>query len=295
MSEIYQMIKDKIRMTEEEADTLLFFASGVEDNGVILEIGTLYGGSAVMIWAGVNDASLITTETGQKVVKNVETNTRIFTIDDYKKASYEKNKKQLEKWGCSDIFLLDKKDGNNKFLFPIDLLFIDGDHEYESVKKDIQDYVPKVKHGGLIIFHDYGSWDGVTRAVKETNLSFVRQVGSLLITKIIKRSLVIGRFQPPHLGHQTLVETLLKEGRHVLIAVRDTEISINNPYSYEERKSALEIMFNAWKNRVEIMKILDIDEVVYGRKVGWGIRELRFDKEIEDISATKIRENDKTM
>ena len=36
----------------------------------------------------------------------------------------------------------------------IDLLFIDGDHTYEGVKKDFALYSPLVKDGGTIIFHD---------------------------------------------------------------------------------------------------------------------------------------------
>jgi hypothetical protein len=36
----------------------------------------------------------------------------------------------------------------------IDLLFIDGDHTYEGVKKDYEMYSPLVKEGGIIIFHD---------------------------------------------------------------------------------------------------------------------------------------------
>jgi predicted O-methyltransferase YrrM len=36
----------------------------------------------------------------------------------------------------------------------IDLLFIDGDHTYEGVKKDYQMYSPLVRKGGLIVFHD---------------------------------------------------------------------------------------------------------------------------------------------
>jgi cephalosporin hydroxylase len=35
-----------------------------------------------------------------------------------------------------------------------DLLFIDGDHAYESVKKDFEMYSPLVKNGGIIAFHD---------------------------------------------------------------------------------------------------------------------------------------------
>ena len=35
-----------------------------------------------------------------------------------------------------------------------DLLFIDGDHTYEGVKKDFEMYSPLVKNGGIIVFHD---------------------------------------------------------------------------------------------------------------------------------------------
>lgn len=36
----------------------------------------------------------------------------------------------------------------------IDILFIDGDHRYEGVKKDFLCYRPFVRDGGLILFHD---------------------------------------------------------------------------------------------------------------------------------------------
>ncbi len=36
----------------------------------------------------------------------------------------------------------------------IDLLFIDGDHSYEGVKKDFEIYSPLVKNNGIIAFHD---------------------------------------------------------------------------------------------------------------------------------------------
>lgn len=37
---------------------------------------------------------------------------------------------------------------------PLDLLFIDGDHAYESVRTDYELYAPLVRPGGLIAFHD---------------------------------------------------------------------------------------------------------------------------------------------
>jgi predicted O-methyltransferase YrrM len=36
----------------------------------------------------------------------------------------------------------------------VDLLFIDGDHSYEGVKRDFEVYSPLVRQNGLIVFHD---------------------------------------------------------------------------------------------------------------------------------------------
>jgi len=46
-------------------------------------------------------------------------------------------------------------------------IFIDACHQYEEVKKDLQLWYPKVKSGGIFAGHDYGTWDGVTKAVDE--------------------------------------------------------------------------------------------------------------------------------
>jgi predicted O-methyltransferase YrrM len=41
-----------------------------------------------------------------------------------------------------------------KIIKEIDVLFIDGDHSYESVKRDFELYSPLMSKGGLIFFHD---------------------------------------------------------------------------------------------------------------------------------------------
>jgi predicted O-methyltransferase YrrM len=51
-----------------------------------------------------------------------------------------------------------------------DFVYIDGIHTYDQVKKDIQNYLPKVKKGGVIGGHDYvngGHLVGVYNAVNE--------------------------------------------------------------------------------------------------------------------------------
>ena len=49
----------------------------------------------------------------------------------------------------------------------LDFAFIDGDHSYESVRDDIKAWLPRIKKGGWIGGHDYGTEDGVTQAVNE--------------------------------------------------------------------------------------------------------------------------------
>ena len=51
----------------------------------------------------------------------------------------------------------------------LDFVFIDADHSYEAVKRDIAAWLPKVKSGGVIAGHDYCHWPGfgVIEAVTE--------------------------------------------------------------------------------------------------------------------------------
>jgi predicted O-methyltransferase YrrM len=51
----------------------------------------------------------------------------------------------------------------------IDLLFIDGDHEYASVRTDLLLFGVKVSQGGFLVMHDYQreSLPGVTQAADE--------------------------------------------------------------------------------------------------------------------------------
>ena len=58
-------------------------------------------------------------------------------------------------------------------LFPdhyFDLVFIDGNHEYNAISEDITMWRPKVKIGGILSGHDYGSTrhPGVKQAVDES-------------------------------------------------------------------------------------------------------------------------------
>ena len=51
----------------------------------------------------------------------------------------------------------------------LDFVFIDAGHDYTSVKKDIDAWLPKVKDGGIISGHDFmNEYPGIIQAVMET-------------------------------------------------------------------------------------------------------------------------------
>lgn len=49
----------------------------------------------------------------------------------------------------------------------LDFVFIDADHTYEGVKRDIAAWTPKVRDGGAVMGHDYDRKDSVAKAVDE--------------------------------------------------------------------------------------------------------------------------------
>ena len=53
-----------------------------------------------------------------------------------------------------------------------DLVFVDADHTYDAVVRDLRAWAPKVRPGGIFAGHDYG-WEfpGVVRAVQEFALA----------------------------------------------------------------------------------------------------------------------------
>ncbi len=102
-----------------------------------------------------------------------------------------------------------------------------------------------------------------------------------------KYSLFIGRWQPFHEGHKKLIQTVLDEGKQVCIGIRDTPISDTDPFTVEERMAMITAAFP----QAKVIVLPDIEEVVYGRKVGWGVREIHLDEATEQISATEIRKS----
>lgn len=59
----------------------------------------------------------------------------------------------------------------------IDFIYIDGNHKYQAVKKDLELYYPKIKKNGIISGHDYNLFGNIYNAVNE----FFKDKSSLTI------------------------------------------------------------------------------------------------------------------
>jgi hypothetical protein len=50
---------------------------------------------------------------------------------------------------------------------PLDFVFIDGDHRYQTVKQDTLKCLPAIRRGGVLAWHDYGLSEDVTAWLDE--------------------------------------------------------------------------------------------------------------------------------
>ena len=110
---------------------------------------------------------------------------------------------------------------------------------------------------------------------------------------------MLGRWQPRHDGHQSLFKRCILKTGQVMIQVRDVQGSSggkgqeDNPFDWGSVCKNIEdgLIKDDFKRGVdyEIMLVPNIVNITYGRKVGYLIEEESFGKDIEEISATKIR------
>jgi adenylylsulfate kinase-like enzyme len=108
------------------------------------------------------------------------------------------------------------------------------------------------------------------------------------------RSLFIGRYQPFHDGDKAIIDSVLSEGRSVLIAVRDTPGSKNDRHAASETVNHIRLIYRGSEN-VEVIPIPDIGEICYGRYVGWGIRRVRLHKQLQEVGMPEKRNSHKRV
>ena len=101
---------------------------------------------------------------------------------------------------------------------------------------------------------------------------------------------MLGRWQPFHEGHYTLFKEIIKKTGQVCIQIRDVQGIDDNPFDFETVKKNIEEKLNPeFKGQFKIMMVPNITNICYGRGVGYKIEEIELSKEVQEISATKIR------
>jgi len=101
---------------------------------------------------------------------------------------------------------------------------------------------------------------------------------------------MLGRYQPWHNGHQALFDRAIAKHGQVILMVRDMDTDENNPYSAEEVIENLKQKLVHYAGKVNLVIVPNVLNITYGRDVGYKIEQESFDKDIENISATKIRQ-----
>lgn len=102
-------------------------------------------------------------------------------------------------------------------------------------------------------------------------------------------TLMLGRYQPWHEGHEALKDEAYKRTEQVLVGVRNTYgTSEKDPLTYKEVEQY--IRTNS-KERVGtlVLRLPNITNIVYGRDVGYKIEHVDLPPEIQAISATQKR------
>ena len=126
---------------------------------------------------------------------------------------------------------------------------------------------------------------------EEKKWEYANHGGNPTTNESKKYAIFIGRYQPYHQGHISLIMQKINKGIPALIMVRDIEPDAKNPFTTEQTVNMIKKFHKAHGHDVEVIIIPDMESVNYGRGVGYEINEYTPPKDIGWISATKIRES----
>jgi MMP 1-O-methyltransferase len=138
-------------LTDEEAEALYDLALACTGKGVIVEIGSWKGKSTICLGRGSLAGAGVP----------------VYAIDPHADYRFGDFKANLDRAGITDLvrpIASLSQPAAQDFHEPIELLFVDGSHEYDLVLEDFEKWVPKVVEGGWVAFHDT-TWTAGPRKV----------------------------------------------------------------------------------------------------------------------------------
>lgn len=103
-------------------------------------------------------------------------------------------------------------------------------------------------------------------------------------------ALFVGRYQPFHDGHRSLILEGLRRVGQVCIAVRGTAgTSDKDPFGFEYVKARIEGALKDHSGRFVVLPLPNVTAIFYGRDVGYKVERIDLDGAAADISASDIR------
>jgi predicted O-methyltransferase YrrM len=165
-----------------EGQLLFKIAKSLKGNSVIVEIGAFKGKSTCFIAEGIGPKQIqfFTIDTWYN--DTMQEGRQDVFADFLKNIAPYKNKIQPLRGYSYEV----RKDWPDER--KIDFLWIDGDHSYKGVKRDISDWIPLVKKNSFVCFHDYRDAPGVKKAVDEITadgtIRFIKTEGCIYAAKL---------------------------------------------------------------------------------------------------------------
>lgn len=172
-----------------ESTQLFKIASNLRDRPIVCEIGVWKGKSSYVLSSAIKnkDGKLYSIDpfngAGDRISKIIYKK-EMGLLDKSLRGNFQD---MIKKYELSDIIEMIPKTSDNALKFfkekTIDLLFIDGNHDYDSVKRDYINWSKFIPVGGKIVIHDVLAHhvDGPRRVFDE-----------IISTKIWGKSRIIG-------------------------------------------------------------------------------------------------------
>jgi predicted O-methyltransferase YrrM len=142
-------------LSHREGDLLYRLARQCRGAGSIVEIGSWEGKSTIWLARGAQQGQrvpvyAIDPHTG---AANPEPGQAVWTFDNFRR--------NIRHAAVDDLvvpLVMTSAAAARDFDAPVELLFIDGAHEYEDIRTDFVLWFPRLIDGGIIAFHDTMSW-----------------------------------------------------------------------------------------------------------------------------------------
>jgi len=134
----------------------------------VIEIGTAYGGNSYYMLSNTKIEHLMTIDP----YIYYPAMPGFICQEEYDALREFALQKLLDYWGRVELLRLTSKEAF-RILEPVDLIFLDGSHDYQDVKWECENYGKLVLPGGVLSGHDYNIFEGVNKAVDE----FSKEIG----------------------------------------------------------------------------------------------------------------------